>query len=120
MAQKSFHLNTEPHIAIIGEYKFLFQPETNGAKFATAYEGLKEAQSVVAAAKGDDVTAEGLRSVSTAMRTFLATFLMPESAALFSSVDLPDRVLTELIEFLAEVYGGGTAGNGDGGSSSAS
>lgn len=120
MAQKTFHINTDPHVATVGEYQFLFQPEANGAKFATAYEGLKEAQSVVAATKGDGVTAEGLRSVSAAMRTFLATFLMPESAALFSSVDLPDRVLTGLIEFLAEVYGGGTAGNADGGSSSAS
>jgi hypothetical protein len=40
--------------------------------------------------------------------------MLPESAAAFVSVRLPQRVLLQLIEWVAELYGGGS-GNPDAG-----
>jgi hypothetical protein len=118
MANKSFAINTEPHVAEVGPHRFEFEPEVIGAEFADAYADLKEVQSRVKAA-GDDLQPEDLKAVNAAMRSFLGGFMLPESLAVFESVKLPDRILVQLLEWVAELYGGGS-GNDDGGSSSES
>jgi hypothetical protein len=118
VATKSFAINTDPHRAEIGEHTLLFQPEAVGSEFAQAYSGLREVQKQVTAA-GDDVDPELLTAVNAEMRAFLARFMLPESQELFATLKLPDRVLVQLMEWVAEIYGGGS-GNADGGSSSAS
>ena len=117
MASKSFALNTEPHRAEIGSHVLEFVPEANGSLFASSYSNLKEAQKVITAA-GDNVGAAELTVVADGMREFLVSFMLPESAKLFDTMELPTRVLVQLIEWTAELFGGGS-GNGDGGSSSA-
>lgn len=118
MAERSFAINTKPHVATIGKYKLSFEPEVLGAEFADAYATLSGAQKKVKAAE-DDIGATELMAVNASMREFLSRFMLPDSKELFETVRLPDRVLVQLLEWIAELYGGGS-GNGRGGSSSAS
>lgn len=118
MASRNFALNTEPHEAVIGSETLLFQPEVIGAEFAQAYAGLKEAQKRMSAA-GEEAGADDLLSVNEAMRGFLARLMLPESVKVFDGMQLPDRVLVQLLEWVAELYGGGS-GNDRGGPSSKS
>ncbi len=123
MAARSFSINTTPHEAVIGDTKLLLLPEVLGAEFADAYSLLKEAQQAVKDA-GDNVGGDELRAINEGMREFINGFLLEESKADFESLKLPDRVLVQLLEYVAELYGGGTkkAGKkvGPGGSPSAS
>jgi hypothetical protein len=119
MATRQFNINTQPHEAVIGDTTLLFQPEAVGAVFMNAYAGLREAQERVAAA-GDKATAEDLESMDKAMRGFVSTFLLPDSQDEFDDMQLPSRILVQLLEYAAELYGGGSQGNARGGSSSGS
>lgn len=111
-------INTEPHVINVGDTRLLLEPEVIGAEFAQAYAGLKQAQKKVKAAK-DDVGPDELMAVNAGMRDFLRRFMLPESKEEFDALKLPDRVLVQMLEFVAELYGGGS-GNAPGGSSSAS
>lgn len=106
MATKSFAINTEPHVAKIGDVEISFQAEVVGAEFAQAYAGLREAQKQIKAA-GDDVSPEALIAVNTEMRAFVTGFMLPESREVFNEMRIPDRVLVQLLEWVAELYGGG-------------
>lgn len=148
MATKSFSLNTTPHVADIGGTQLSFQPEMMGDEFVEAYAELRESR------KGldrEDADPEAVRVANRAMRTFLARTMLPESAELFTRLDvvsggeilksfhdlaaarefaaaeadsvagdlrvvdglpLPDRILVELIEWVSELYGGGTRPTG--------
>ena len=106
MAVKSFALNTEPHRAEVGPHTFLFEPESNGAAFADSYSALREAQRAITDA-GENVGATELKIVSAGMRDFLTSFMLPDSQVAFASVTLPDRVLVQMLEFVAELYGSG-------------
>lgn len=106
MATKNFAINTEPHVAKIGDVEISFQPEVVGAEFAQAYAGLREAQKQIKAA-GDDVSPEALIAVNTEMRAFVTGFMLPESVKVFNEMRIPDRVLVQLLEWVAELYGGG-------------
>ncbi len=118
MATKTFALNTTPHVATVGKHKLSFEPEVLGAEFAEAYSGLKATQKSVKVAE-DDIGADELMAVNAGMREFLSRFMLPDSKELFETLRLPDRILVQLLEWVAELYGGGS-GNGRGGSSSAS
>lgn len=126
MATKSFAIRTEPHTADVGGVQLLFVAETLGSEFAEAYSALREAQQKVTGRKasstkhakeeaGTDPAA--LKELHEAMRGFVRGFLLPESHAAFDGLRLPDRVLVQLLEWTAELYGSG-AGNDDGGQSS--
>lgn len=117
MARKSFALRTEPHVAEIGDVELLFRPEVMGDEFLDGYVRLREAQKRVDS-EGSDL--EALREVSRVMREFLAGLMLPESAATFAGMRLPDRVLVELLEWTAELYGGGSGGDRPTGSSGGS
>ncbi|AMD42745.1 hypothetical protein SEA_XKCD426_4 [Streptomyces phage Xkcd426] len=129
MASKTFAINTEPHEAVVGTTTLLLEPEVIGAEFAQAYDSLRVIQTKVKTAQGgkasstkhakeDGITSELLAELSDAMRTFVRKFLLPDSAAEFDKMRLPDRVLVQLMEYVAELYGGGSQGNDGGGTSS--
>lgn len=109
MAKKTFTLNTEPHIAEIGDVQLAFQPEVMGDEFLDAYEALREAQSALGVDMDDlsAVESSQLRQVSAALKTFLARLMLPGSAEMFTEMRLPDRVLIELMEWSVELYGSG-------------
>lgn len=107
MAERTFEIRTEPHKANIGTTTLLFEPETNGAAFAGAYAKLKSAQQKLTAA-GDNIGEEELTAVNTGMRDFVRRFLLEESKTAFDNLSLPDRVLVQLLEYAAELYGGGS------------
>lgn len=110
MAEKTFALRTEPHTATVGPHQFLFQPEVNGAEFVQAYAALRLSTAQQAKPKkGEEaeVTPEALEATDAALREFLSTFMLPESAEAFEPVRLPTRVLVELLHWVVELYGGG-------------
>jgi len=130
MTTKTFAIRTEPHEAIIGSAVLLFEPEVLGSEFAEAYDTLREVQRKVKAVKGngssstkhakaEDLDTDTLIELSNAMRNFVSRFLLVDSREVFAGLRLPDRVLAELMEYVAELYGSGS-GNRDaaGGTSS--
>lgn len=119
MAHKVFEIRTEPHTAEIGGTELYFEAEVIGSVFATAYDALRSVQQKVNAAQGgkasstkhakaDQVDSSTLAELSDAMRDFVRRFLLPESVDAFDAMRLPDRVLVELLEWVAELYGGGS------------
>lgn len=127
VATKSFAINTEPHTATIGDVTLKLQPEVIGADFAQAYAELRTVQAKVKGnkasstkhAKEENFDPAVLVEVHEAMRAFVRRFLLEESRAAFDAMKLPDRILVQLLEYTAELYGGGQ-GNAPGGSSSES
>lgn len=111
MARKSFAIRTEPHVAEIGDVELLLVPEVYGSAFLDAYEKLREMQKRL----GDDLSnAEpgSLRAVTTSIREFLSSLMLPESAETFLSMRLPDRVLIELMEWALALYANGEEDGG--------
>lgn len=126
-----FELRTEPHPVRVGTTVLHFEPETYGADFVEAYNDLRDAQVRVSRkaagrkassskhAQDPDLNVEDVKALNDTMRRFVRGFLVPESHAAFDGLKIPDRILLELIDYLAELYGGGS-GNpvADGGQSS--
>ena len=121
--EKVFEIRTEPHVAVVGPHRFEFEPEAVGGEFLAAYTKLQDLQIRLTGKKGtsskpgkaaEEINAETLAELESSMREFLIGFMLPESAAAFVSVRLPQRVLLQLIEWVAELYGGGS-GNPDAG-----
>lgn len=130
MTERVFEIRTEPYRARIGDTVLLFEPEAYGSEFVAEYNKLVEVQSRVGRkaagskansnkhAKSPDIDAEEMAQVNAAMRGFVARFLLPESVPVFESMRIPDRILLQLIEFAAELYGGGSGNpDADGGTS---
>lgn len=116
--KKSFALNTDPHVADVGGTELSFQPEVMGEEFMDAYLLLRDAQKLLKTGKGEDETdldPTSVRNANRALRTFLAELMVPESAELFSKVDVlkggkvlesfPTRDAGEA--YAAKVKGGG-------------
>ncbi|MGC0418413.1 hypothetical protein [Embleya sp. AB8] len=146
MATKKFALNTEPHIAVVGDVELLFQPEVMGDEFLDAYSRLQDTTKRLNIDLADATNADlgTLREATVALRMFLVSLMLPESATVFARWDVvvsggkvvashadpeeareaaggrkgarvvdqsmrfPDRVLVELLEWVVELYGGGT------------
>ncbi|AKA61742.1 hypothetical protein SEA_MAIH_4 [Streptomyces phage Maih] len=131
MSTKTFEIRTEPHEAVIGPHTLLLEPEVIGAEFAQAYAAIREVQGKVKAAqaskgsstkhaKADGLDADVLTELSEAMRAFVRRFMLPDSQAVFDGIRLPDRILVQLMEYVAELYGGGSGNQAAaGGTSSA-
>lgn len=105
--RKSFALNTIPHEAEIGDAVLQFVPEVPGDEFLDGYTRLRDAQKT--AADGEDTDPEHVRKVTAALREFLTEFMLPDSRQQFATMQLPTRVLMELTEWVAELYGGGAS-----------
>ncbi|WP_433856651.1 hypothetical protein [Streptomyces kronopolitis] len=83
---RTFTLNTEPHVATVGETQLLFQPEVMGDEFLDAYEALQESQKNLGVDVNNLAAAdpENLRAVVRSLRLFLARLMLPESAQTFA------------------------------------
>lgn len=91
MARKTITLNTEPHVVEIGEVELQLQPEVMGDEFVEALGELREAQKAAAGIDIDDLsslTPDKLRQAANGMRGFLARLMLPESADLFTRIDV--------------------------------
>lgn len=125
MATKRFALNTEPHVIEIGDDVFRLLPEVVGSAFADAYTELCFIQDKVKgskAGKAADLDPDTLKKVTQAMKDFTGAFMLDdENRKRWQAAQLPDRILFQVLEYVAELYGGGS-GNLDapGGQSSAS
>lgn len=108
MATRSFALNTEPHRAEIGDAVLLFEPEVAGDVFLDAYATIRDAQKAISGVENPEP--EQIRNVTAALREFLASFMLPESQPVFAELRLPDRILTELLNWIMEIYGAGAGG----------
>jgi hypothetical protein len=90
--RKSFALNTQPHVAEIGDIELEFQPEVMGDEFMDAYAEMRDAQQ----SKGVDLDnlseadPSVVRGTVRALRVFLARQMLPESAAKFLRVNVVD------------------------------
>ena len=121
MAVRHFELN-QPHEITVGDALFKIQPEVSGAEFAEAYGALKEVQAKVTGSRGNsskagkaaDASPKALAELSQAMRTFIGGFVLDDYRQTFDETMIPDRILTGIIEFIGQVYGGGQ-GNDRGG-----
>jgi hypothetical protein len=146
MARKTFALETEPHVAALGDGTELhFLPEIYGDRFLDAYAELQAAQEELGSEKGDTegLSGDKLRALYAAIRVFLVKIMTEECADRFNrfevsrdgevveafrtkeeadlfaetttgtvrvvdrSIQLPTRLLVELMEWCIELYGGG-------------
>ncbi|MET9913015.1 hypothetical protein ABZZ74_40665 [Streptomyces sp. NPDC006476] len=88
--RKTIQLHTEPHVLEVGDAELLLEPEVMGASFVDAYAELAEAQK----ARGVDLENLGdadpsaLRKTLRSVRVFLARQMLPESAELFTRLDV--------------------------------
>ncbi|WP_328638357.1 hypothetical protein [Streptomyces canus] len=102
MARKKITLNTEPHVVEIGDTELLFVPEVMGDEFVEAFGELKEAQKAASGIDLDDLSTLDpamIRGAARAMRAFLARLMLPETADLFTRLDVVDRAGTVLESF---------------------
>lgn len=91
MAKKTFALNTEPHVASVGDTDLLFKAEVMGDEFMDALGELREAQKAASGIDLEDLQSldsDALRAASRALRNFLAELMLPESAAVFTRVEV--------------------------------
>lgn len=91
MAVRDFALNTEPHIANVGETQLRFQPEVMGDEFLEAYAVMRDAtkrKEGVDVAELDTSSPQALRAVTRSLRLFLAELMLPESADLLTRLDV--------------------------------
>jgi hypothetical protein len=100
-----FEIATEPHPVKIGNTYLEFKPEANGAAFIQAYADLRRVQDSHAGAENGD--ASDVIAVVEAVSAFITKFLLPGYVDAFKELDAPHRVLVQLVEYLAELYGGG-------------
>lgn len=79
-----------PHEAEIGDTSYLFEPEVLGDEFLDRYERLQEANRKlnVDPANLGDTDLSKVREATVAMRVFLASLMLPESASGFARWDV--------------------------------
>lgn len=118
MATKKFALNKEPHVADIDGQELRFQPEVMGDDFMDALGELREAQKAAHGIDMDDLSSldpTTLKLVARGLRTFLASMMLEESAALFLRLNVvKDGEVLEVFQdweaaaaFAEQVEGGG-------------
>lgn len=131
MAVKNFEIRTEPHTATIGAHELRFLPEVVGSKFVQAYDEMTAVQRKLKGASGnkassskhakeeDAIDGVVLAEINAAMIRFVRSFLFDdESRTVFDALALPDRILVQLIEWVGELYGGGSGNPVAGGGTS--
>jgi hypothetical protein len=87
VANKKFALNTQPHAAEIGDDVTLyFLPEVMGDEFLDSYGRLQETTKRLNVDLSDasNVDLSHVRAANTALRVFLASLMLPESAESFA------------------------------------
>jgi hypothetical protein len=123
MATKKFALFTDPHVAEIGDdLAFRFKPEVMGDEFLDSYEALKERYGNLHLDSSDlaSLSTSDLREAIGAIRDFLTSLMLPDSAEEFAKTRLPNRVVMELLSWAMEIYGGDRPPTSSNGSAPAS
>jgi len=115
--KKSFALNTEPHVADVAGTELEFQPEVMGDDFMDAYSTLRSSHqtSGVDLDDLDSLDPGKVRGVARGLRTFLAEMMLPDSADLFTRLDVvkAGKVLESFGALAdAEAYAGKVKGGG--------
>ncbi|QKW06923.1 hypothetical protein HUT18_11495 [Streptomyces sp. NA04227] len=84
--RRQFTINTEPHVAEIGDVELLFQPEVMGDQFLDAYEDLQQTQKQLGVDINNlsGIAPDKLRAIVQSLRVFLAKLMLPESAQVFA------------------------------------
>jgi hypothetical protein len=108
MAVKRFtYAIREPHVAELGDdIKLTFRPDVDSLEFMDYYAELKAVQD----AHPDASDPESARAILRALRGFLTSLATDETATLLGDpkkLPLPTDILTGLMEFAVECYGGG-------------
>ncbi|MGP3957009.1 hypothetical protein ACTWPT_13490 [Nonomuraea sp. 3N208] len=119
MAKTVIAIRTEPHVAEVGDVELLFQPEVAGDEFLQAYADMQNASSNLMSGVAErGLEMELIKAERAAVRAFIAYPMLPESRELFESMQLPDRALVQLTQWLMseEVYGAGRPTGSSGGS----
>jgi hypothetical protein len=124
MAERTFEIRTEPHVARIGGTVLLFEPDVAGADFMSAYVKLQDAQQTAsdmltprkatATKHAKQADPAAIAMLDEALREFLAALLVPTSRDVFAETKIPQRVLVEIVEWCTELYGGGSGNQDDG------
>ncbi|MEV8547283.1 hypothetical protein [Streptomyces sp. NPDC051572] len=94
MARKKIALNTEPHVVEIGDTELEFLPEVMGDEFVEAFGELKEAQKAASGLDLDDLSTLDpslIRGAARGMRSFPARLMLPETAELFTRINVVDK-----------------------------
>lgn len=94
MARHKFAINTEPHVAEIGDdIELLFKPEVMGDEFLEAWDRLESTFDRLGVEKADPqgAPADVLKTATAAVRTFLAGFMLPESAKVYAWWEVRDK-----------------------------
>lgn len=84
MAEKSFSIQTEPHLAKIGDVTLSFVPEANGSELIQNYSKLRKIQQSVNLEENPEDALKVIR----AAREFLGSLMLPESQELFTTLDV--------------------------------
>lgn len=124
MTERTFMIRTEPNRAVIGDHVLLFVPEVPGTYFIESYLHLQSVQASIEIeqatrakvnsskhSKAAPVDIERVKAANAAADAFLIRFLLDDEAKqVFKAVrpTLPDRTVVELINWVAELYGGGS------------
>lgn len=126
--RKRFTVNTEPHVAEIGDDEFLFKPEAYTDELMDAWASLRTLEDATAQTRTkdpDDGTpvdptevVERAKRASASIRQFVVSMMLEASIPRFNEVKLPDRVLIELMRWVMEVYGLRPTGSSNGSSES--
>lgn len=117
MANRTFAMYTDPHVATVGGTDLEFLPEVMGDEFMDHYSELVAAQKAASGIDLDDLAnldPTKLRGATRALRAFLSRLMLPDSAALFTRLNVvqdgkvleafADRVDADA--YAAEVEGG--------------
>ncbi|MFE4796240.1 hypothetical protein ACFRFL_14255 [Streptomyces sp. NPDC056708] len=90
MAKKQFALNQNPHEAEIGDSTLEFLPEVMGDEFLDTYARLQETTKRLNIDLTDmqDADLDQVRQTTQALRVFLASLMLPDSAAVFARWDV--------------------------------
>lgn len=110
MTQRTFEVNTEPHVATIGDHQYAFPPEVDTDTMMSAWSKSRVTDEMVdeAVAEHPDWTKGEARSrlATTSIRTFIDALMVDDDTrARFAAHTLPDRVLIDMQNWLLEEYG---------------
>lgn len=103
--RRTIAIGTEPVEVELGSAILRFRPpiEVDAGDYLDAAQELQAVETQAAA----DRSVETAKAVLVELRTYIAKFLMLDSASAFADMSVPMPALKELATVVAEVYGGG-------------
>jgi hypothetical protein len=107
--EKTFEIATEPHVAVVGEHRFIFPPEIVSQQMIGPYRKLMEVYgSNPINLDPGKVTTDDLdrtEKVIQGLRNLLRELMVAESRESFDAAVVPDRTLGEMFQWIMELYG---------------